>query len=75
MDRVADFESVGWGFESLVPRHKKYTPEGVYFYVKKTRDENPKELLIYQKLIILLRIPTFSTIPKAIIFAATEEPP
>ena len=20
MDRVADFESVGWGFESLVPR-------------------------------------------------------
>ncbi len=22
MDRVADFESVGWGFESLVPRQK-----------------------------------------------------
>lgn len=21
MDRVADFESVGWGFESLVPHH------------------------------------------------------
>lgn len=23
MDRVADFESVGWGFESLMP-HQKY---------------------------------------------------
>lgn len=23
MDRVADFESVGWGFESLAPHHMK----------------------------------------------------
>ena len=26
MDRVADFESVGWGFESLVPRQKPENP-------------------------------------------------
>ena len=24
MDRVADFESVGWGFESLVPRQRPW---------------------------------------------------
>ena len=26
MDRVADFESVGWGFESLVPRQNLRNP-------------------------------------------------
>ena len=26
MDRVADFESVGWGFESLVPRQNPGNP-------------------------------------------------
>ena len=26
MDRVADFESVGWGFESLVPRQNTENP-------------------------------------------------
>ena len=26
MDRVADFESVGWGFESLVPRQNSRNP-------------------------------------------------
>ena len=31
MDRVADFESVGWGFESLVPRQNSGNPLAGFF--------------------------------------------
>ena len=31
MDRVADFESVGWGFESLVPRQNSRNPLAGFF--------------------------------------------
>ena len=35
MDRVADFESVGWGFESLVPRQSKNLSAGGDFLFTK----------------------------------------
>lgn len=35
MDRVADFESVGWGFESLVPRQSENLSAGGDFLFTK----------------------------------------
>ncbi len=43
MDRVADFESVGWGFESLVPRQKPENPlVGFFGFFDDAKDSNLK---------------------------------
>ena len=52
MDRVADFESVGWGFESLVPHQKKYTPFGVYFFVCQVEGLEPERASSVKKTIV-----------------------
>ena len=43
MDRVADFESVGWGFESLVPRQNPGNPLVGFlgFLITKKRMHHP----------------------------------
>ena len=42
MDRVADFESVGWEFESLAPHQKdlyRVNPDkGLFYYAKERRE-------------------------------------
>jgi hypothetical protein len=46
MDRVADFESVGWEFESLAPHHKRTPLNKIQwrpFTLLQKRDENSKE--------------------------------
>ena len=43
MDRVADFESVGWGFESLVPRQTQENPlVGFFGFLIMHKDSNLK---------------------------------
>ncbi len=43
MDRVADFESVGWGFESLALHQiKRHTFWCGFFVCTNPRDSNPK---------------------------------
>lgn len=32
MDRVADFESVGWGFESLVPHQRPLQTQWSFYF-------------------------------------------
>lgn len=43
MDRVSDYESAGWEFESLHPHHEKGHAEAWPFSWLKRRDSNSKE--------------------------------
>ena len=47
MDRVADFESVGWGFESLVPRQNTENPlVGFFEFLMMQRTRTRKGLSV-----------------------------
>ncbi len=52
MDRVADFESVGWGFESLVPHQKKIHSFWGVFFVYQVEGLEPERASSVKKTIV-----------------------